>query len=175
MNAKHSSESALWYTPSDIIEAARTVLGSIDFDPASDSKANETVMATRFLTANGDRWGTWPVDQCIWINPPGGKCSFGRSNQKTFWYSLMAYKESLRLRHAIFLAFSIESLQSTQTCEWPMMSFPLCIPRRRIRFVSPTGVKNSPTHANAIIYVPGTKDATQLFMNTFSQFGMCKS
>ena len=174
MNAKHSSASQLWYTPSNLIEAARHVLGSIDFDPASDATANETVKASRYCSERGSAWVHWPLNARIWINPPGGKDAYGGSNQTTFWSALMSYLGNGYLKHAIFLAFSIEALQTTQSCEWPMMRFPLCIPSKRIRFVSPEGIKNSPTHANAIIYVPGTEDATDRFMDTFSEIGACK-
>ena len=38
-----------YYTPSWIVEAARLVMGSIDLDPASNAKANETVKAKIFI------------------------------------------------------------------------------------------------------------------------------
>ena len=67
-NSSHYEE---WFTPAAIIEAARTCMGGIDLDPASCAKANETVRATRYLTADDDalnvelRW-----HGRIFCNPP---------------------------------------------------------------------------------------------------------
>jgi hypothetical protein len=38
-----------WFTPPDIIELARSVLGEIDLDPASHAIAQQTVRATTFF------------------------------------------------------------------------------------------------------------------------------
>jgi len=60
-----------WYTPVDIIEAAREVLGNIDLDPASCDHAQEIIKADRFYTKDDDSLR----DDCrwrgrIWLNPP---------------------------------------------------------------------------------------------------------
>ena len=58
-----------WYTPADIIAAARNVLGTIDLDPASGEIANETVKATKIFTADDDGLAhDWEGN--IWLNPP---------------------------------------------------------------------------------------------------------
>lgn len=58
-----------WYTPTEIIETARRVMGSIDLDPASSEIANQTVKAETYYTAetNGlnKKW-----DGNVWLNPP---------------------------------------------------------------------------------------------------------
>ena len=41
-----------WYTPAELIDAARDVLGGIDLDPASSAIANETVKAERYFTVD---------------------------------------------------------------------------------------------------------------------------
>lgn len=58
-----------WYTPPDIIAAAREVMGGIDLDPASCELANSCVQATKYFTAqtNGltQKW-----EGRVWLNPP---------------------------------------------------------------------------------------------------------
>ena len=56
-----------YYTPIEIVNAARTVMGSIDLDPASSPIANERVKAVKFFSSNGlgqDWFGN------VWMNHP---------------------------------------------------------------------------------------------------------
>ncbi len=172
MNIQHSSRTDRWYTPIDIIEKARTVLEGIDFDPASDDFGNSRVGAAAFLPTHGTYLDLWPGDASVFINPPGGKTG-RRSNSVAFWETLMHYRQGGCLKHAIFMSFSIEHLQTTQGREClPMLAFPLCYPRKRIRFDSsgPT-LKTSPSHSNVIAYVPGTVDRTWTFCEVFKELG----
>ena len=58
-----------WFTPPDIITATRTVLRTIDFDPASNPAANDVVGASSY--AHAGRLDTaWPSGAKIWCNPP---------------------------------------------------------------------------------------------------------
>ena len=50
-----SSQSCEYYTPKKYIQAARTVLGGIDLDPASCAVADETVRTRRYYTIEQDR------------------------------------------------------------------------------------------------------------------------
>lgn len=59
-----------WYTPAYIIEAARSVLGEIELDPATSEIANETVRATEYYTESDNALSLdWPRSK-IWMNPP---------------------------------------------------------------------------------------------------------
>lgn len=59
-----------WYTPVEVIELAKRVLGEIDLDPASCEEANETVGASRFFDEDEDGLDReWDADR-VWCNPP---------------------------------------------------------------------------------------------------------
>lgn len=58
-----------WYTPTEVIDAAKAVLGSIDLDPASDQAANEHVGATEIFTVEDNGLEQdWHGN--VWLNPP---------------------------------------------------------------------------------------------------------
>lgn len=66
--ANNSGENE-WYTPPEIIEAARSVMGSIDTDPATSEVANRVVKAERWFTKDDDGLRQdWTGN--VWLNPP---------------------------------------------------------------------------------------------------------
>lgn len=161
-------------TPIAILDRVRAVLGTIDFDPASSAQANARVGATQFMTAEQDALKYhWPKGS-IYLNPPGGKIG-NQSKTVLFWRRLGAQRDLGYLTHAIFMAFSIEALQSTQQCAQPILDFPICVPKRRIAFDS-TGpaIKSAPSHSNVIVYVPGTVDKREDFRDYFQELGQVK-
>lgn len=163
-NAQHLSVSNAWFTPAPYVEAARRVMGGIDFDPASCEAANEVVKAERYFTEADDGLSVPWVGAKVFMNAPGGRRD-SRSLPIMFWErAVRHYLEDLN-RQIIVVAFSLEQLQTSQRCyERPMTDFPFCIPSRRIQF---SGM-GSPTHANAIIYM-GSHQAR--FAEEFSAFG----
>lgn len=164
-NAQHSSKSSLWMTPEPILESVRELFGgTIDLDAASDEEANRRVGARQYLT---DALGAdpWPTVTSCFLNPPGGK-----GLPKQFWHKLLREVRECRVGHAIYLAFSLEQLQTIEG----MLQYPLCIPRRRLMFVPREGKAGNPTHANAIVYVSGCREATARFLHIFSKHGTCR-
>ena len=58
-----------WYTPIEIVNAAREVMGSIDLDPASSELANLHIKAELIYTINDDGLSKNWVGN-IWLNHP---------------------------------------------------------------------------------------------------------
>jgi hypothetical protein len=178
MNVQHLSKSSDWRTPTEILDAVRELFGgTIDLDAASDEKANERVKASRWLGPEYDALKhPWPGASSVFLNPPGGKTG-KHSQTKLFWNKLVTEMDLGKHGHAVFLAFSIEALQTCQDGGFEMLLFPLCVPYKRLKFVSSDEnvVANSPSHANVIVYVPGYKDETEHFVEIFGRFGACRA
>lgn len=179
--AQHSSESPCWYTPDTHLELVRAVLGRIDLDPCSDAHGNARVGAARFIDEKEDGLAApWSFSAdgpiTVFMNPPGGAFD-GRSRPVLFWERLMAYRGLGAIEHAIVAAFSIEQLQTSQnTMLTPMLAFPFCVPRTRVRWSPRPGkAASSPTHSSAYIYVPGTVDRTSEFRHVFSELGFVRA
>lgn len=176
MNIQHSSRTDAWGTPVQVLAFVHKVLGHIDLDPASSPAFNMAVQATHFYTKeiNALSLCEWHAGS-VFLNPPGGKIN-NRALTELFWQRLMAHRGSGQMTHAIFMAFSLEALQTTQRDGLGgALRFPLCVPRKRLKFVDIHGAPGpAPSHSNAIIYVPGTVDKTALFLKTFNALGACK-
>jgi hypothetical protein len=143
-NPLHSAASVEWYTPSDVVMAARQVLGGITLDPASCEKANELIQAEQYYTAADDGLSK-PWSGRVFLNPPGG-----RGVVRAFWEKLIRHYKAGHVEQAIWVGYSLEQLQTLQRCDVSPLDFPLCIPRHRLAF---SGAK-SPTHGNYIAYLP---------------------
>lgn len=172
MNIQHSSRTDLWYTPVDIIDKVKKVLGDIDLDPASDVIANRTINAKTIITEKEDALKVQWSSGTIFLNPPGGKIR-NKSKTSLFWQRLMKHRSEGNFTHGIFLAFSLEALQNTQGKGCPSIGeFILCIPKKRIAFCDPSGNPGkAPSHSNVIVYVPGSKDERGKFFEAFKDVG----
>lgn len=174
MIPQHSSASNEWYTPPEIVEAAREVLGGIDLDPASCEEANKVVRASRIYTI-GDDGLSKPWSGHVLLNPPGGKATReaakhfkSRSSAVCWWRALVQEYDRRRVTAAIFVGFSLEILATSQQEGWQScMDYAFCVPAKRLRF---SGAK-APTHANVIVYL-GPKPG--YFGAVFSDFGAVK-
>jgi hypothetical protein len=180
-NVRHSSASNEHFTPLQYIEAARTVLGGIDLDPASNALGNTVVKAGAYydVEANGftKSWdGRGPQrgkPTRVFCNPPGGRVEIdGKpvSSQKAWWFKLASEYAAGRVSAAVFVSFSIELLQTCQVKPPPGLAlpfdFPICFPARRIAYYREAtigGARNrqsalvgssSPPHSSMLVYLP---------------------
>ena len=161
MNAKHSSGNQEWYSPAEVVELARSLMGRIGLDPASCSEANKTVKAERFFCKEDNGLEQDWVANTVFLNPPGeervvvdGKKVLVPETAKypkKFWQKLVKEWQAGRVRQAVFVCFSIEQLQTFQGEGMSPLRFPFCIPKKRMKF---TGAGNSPTHGNALVWLP---------------------
>ncbi len=167
-NAAHLSAGGHeWYTPAPVVEAARSLMGAIDLDPASCAQANETVQAARFFTEQDDGLSRAWFGRVL-LNPPGG-----RGLVRAFWERLVASWRAGDVTEAVWIGYSLEQLQTLQACKDDPLDFPLCFTRRRISFLAPGGGKKSPTHSNYIAWLPPRLDDNDLgrFETAFGPFG----
>jgi hypothetical protein len=195
-NALHSAKSSEHYTPQNIIELSREVLGTIDLDPFSCEFANTRVKAERYFRVDGldEDWLKVPLYQGIYnlkdastwkpasvfLNPPSKLYPLNakgrrveKSGAKTAWNKLMAEIELNHVSHAIVIAYSLEQLQITQKgCKKAMADFPFCIASERFDYVNQQGEpQTNGSHSSAIIYVPNLIDNSHKFKELFSSVG----
>lgn len=162
--ANFSSESVEWYTPERYVEAARSVLGAIDLDPASSVTANAVVRATAFLT-HADDGLTQDWNGRIFLNPPYGRTSTGESLAGAFCNKAIAEHRAGRVSAGIILVNSVHS----QSWQAPLYRLPICLVDHRIEFISADGQKNeNPTFQNLFCYLGSDIKA---FAKAFGQFG----
>lgn len=149
-----------WYTPSEYIESARAVMGSIDLDPASNELANQTVKATRFydIETNG-LLHDWNGN--IWMNPPYSSDLIERFADKLV--------EQIRADNVLSAIVLVNNATETR---WfgKLASFANAVvfPQGRIRYDSPEGKKNAPLQGQAFIYFGNDCNC---FLQEFEQYG----
>jgi hypothetical protein len=167
-NVHHSSKSNEWYTPPEYITAVKEVFGGrIDLDPCSSPEANKIVGAREFYCMKGEQ-SLW--EGSVYCNPPGGKLD-GKSSVNTFWDHAMEQRQNFA--QLIFCCFNTNHLRQLQRDSGNIDDFAICVPRKRVRYVSPTGTAKAPPHASAFVCVPGDGNEyrTAWFGHVFSRFG----
>lgn len=147
-----------WYTPAELIEAARSAMGSIDLDPASNDIAQKVVKARTYYTAetNGlDK--TWTGN--VWMNPPYASDLIGKFVDKMV-------SERKNYDQAVILVNN-----ATET-EWfnrlISIADAVCFPKSRVKFYMPDGKTGAPLQGQAIIYIG---DNSEKFFKAFRQIG----
>ena len=149
-----------WYTPPDIIEAARKVLGSITLDPASSAIANQTVKANKFYSIDDDGLiQNWDGEN-IWLNPP--------------YKSGLIEKFVDKLLDSNFNQAIVLVNNATDTKWFSRLAYranAIIFPTGRIKFLSPDGVThNSPIQGQAILYFG---KHIKSFSDAFKLYGRC--
>lgn len=136
-----------WHTPPKYIELARTVLGTIDLDPASSALAQLNVRAGRYFTEPDDGL-TKEWNGRVWLNPP-----FAQPAIRHFIDKAIVEHQAGRATSIILLAHNYSD--TTWFHKAATAADAICFTRGRIRFTSPSqpsGVLAAPTQGQAFFY-----------------------
>ncbi len=134
-----------WYTPPDVLEDVRALLGGIELDPASSEVAQDYVKAGRFFSQEDNaltqRWDA----KTVFLNPPYAQPAIALFAEKMV--------DEYRLGHtreAILLTHNYTDTEWFHVAESAAAA--VCFTRGRIKFVSPDGEFAAPTQGQAFFY-----------------------
>lgn len=151
-----------WYTPLEILEMARAVLGSIDTDPASCQIANQNVKATQFFDLKTDGLKhKWYGN--VFMNPPYSQALISK-----FCEAVIKKFQSREIKQAIVLVNN-----ATETRWFQSLLFSsdvVCFPSRRIKFLDKSCIesKETPLQGQAIFYFGSNR---KKFISLFQSLG----
>lgn len=120
-----------WFTPPEIIEAARAVMYKIDLDPASCFEANKIVKADRFYTRE-ENGLTLPWYGNVWLNHPfSRKGNYDWINMLLQWYNVQGFHQSCSICYA------------ATSEEWfrPLLERPQCFLHGRTAYIDSQTMK----------------------------------
>lgn len=150
-----------WYTPNEVLDRVRKVLGTIDLDPASSVIAQERVQARKFYTKEDNglihTWGGR-----VWCNPP---------------YSAALIKKFTAKMHQEYACGNmLEGIMLTNSGTDTQWNLPLSKGLQaytvgRISFLMPNGEKKATgSRGQCFTYFGPNKD---LFVEVFTENNFC--
>ena len=147
-----------FYTPKHIIEAVIDVLGGVDLDPCSNSRATPNVPA-RYVYTKKDNGLQYTWYDRVFLNPPYGYAITEWIDKLKFDYKAGNITEAIALCPA-----------STGT-EWfsTMSEYPCCFLRNKLYFLRPNGFKVKEAKGSTAIFYLG--DRERRFREVFSKYG----
>jgi hypothetical protein len=148
-----------WYTPSEFIESARLVMGSIDLDPASSELANKTVRSAVFYSKE-DNGLDKPWLGNVFLNPP-----YAQPLMNQFADKLL--NELGNIKQAIVLINNATETKWFQSIAKEAST--ICFPSSRIKFIHKSGNPGQPLQGQAILYFGEKREE---FKNNFTNFGL---
>jgi len=152
-----------WYTPPEIIEAARKTLGRIELDPFSCAVANYTVCALHYYSTEDNENGfdlTWNNRKC-WVNHP-----FSRENNARIANKVI--NEHNKGAEIVMITFAATSEKWFQ----PLLQYPQCFLHGRTNYLDQNGNKvNGVTKGSVITYLGNNLDK---FIEAFKHLGTIK-
>lgn len=164
----NSNPSEEWFTPTEILMAARSFLGEIDLDPASCAEANERVGATVFFSRTDDGlvmdWEAVGEGRGlrVWMNHP-----YHRDHNSLWVDKLVSMYERGVVGEACCLVYA-----NFET-SWfrPLRRYPMCLLNKRVKHVPPSsyGGKNSGSQKPSVVV--GLTKRSFSFRDQFKHLG----
>lgn len=144
VHVSNNSGEVEWYTPENIIEAAREVMVSIDLDPATSINANDVVKSTAIYTKEDNGLEReWHGN--VWLNPP-----YGQPHMSHFAEKAASEIEKGNVKQAIILVNNATETRWFQRLAGVATS--MCFHKGRIRYWYPSRDSHAPLQGQAIIY-----------------------
>lgn len=191
---QHSSASAEWWTPPEIVAPARGLFGRLELDVASCFEANRIVQAESYFTADmdglrdGPKLREWRAG-VVWCNPPSKR---GENAAWEWW--VHGAREWIEGRTGVlfFVVFNPSTFFQTAASHSrvsrvpsPQMAARIEF-RERVRYLRATvqqklpGVEgaeyergDAPPHGSAILMLTGESDLAARFGKAFESLGDC--
>jgi hypothetical protein len=177
-----------YYTPPEIIEAARETMGAIELDPASSAIANSRIRAVRYFdeSANG-LYQPW-IAETLWLNHPYGKseqrcspdckkkvCVRRRFHLQEFkagnaeWISKLVKEfEAGNVKQACCITFASTSEKWFR----PLLRYAQCFLYGRTAFILPTGQPLKGNTKGSVVTYLGP--SVEKFAAAFRKLGQTK-
>jgi len=152
-----------WYTPQKYIDAARSVMGNIDLDPATSESAQKRINADRYFTEDCDGLERKWYGR-VWLNPP-----YSQPLIYLFIDKLVSQIESDSIRECILLTHNYTDTAWFHLAE--SKAALICFTKGRIKFEDTQGNLASPTQGSAFFYFG---DNEKKFREVFQEFGFIR-
>lgn len=164
VHVQHNTGNNEWYTPGELIEAAREVMSKIDVDPASNYIAQMTVKASTYYTVevNGlDK--NWFGN--VWMNPP-----YSSELNKQFCNKL---KEQVLIGNVkSFITLTNNATETKWFKDLSKVSDLFCFTSKRIRFIDPEGNLGKQPLQGQVFCMHGNMEQQKKFTEVFSKYGL---
>jgi len=139
-----TSGNSEYYTPMNIIDAAREAMGSIDLDPASSLEANDRIRADKIFTPKDNGLSqSWFGN--VWLNHP-----FSRADNPLWIDKLIKEFYSPMVSRCCCITYAATS----EAWFRPLMDFPQCFLQPRTNYILPDGsIKKGVTKGSVVTYL----------------------